>query len=195
MPILTRAVAGGLVATTGVAFGMLWSVSYFQAFHGMSLPAASVTSSFYFWGCLPGMLGSAWLCARFGRPALLLAAGAVGTAVAMGLILFVLHGQPALSAAMFLLGLSNSFYALAFTMVKDEAPTELSGVAMGLTNMLIMGVGGLIFQPLIGLLAHLRGQPVPDAAALSVTIAAPLLALAVLAALALSEARRIPAGD
>lgn len=189
-PILSRATAGGLVACTGVAFGMLWGVSYFQAYHQLSLSAASVCASFYFWGCLPGMLGSAWLCARWGRPTLLLAFGAVGTAASMGLILFVLHGQFAQAAAMFALGVFNSFYALAFTMAKDKAPPELSGVAMGMTNMLIMGIGGLVFQPLIGVLAHVRGQEVPGAAALSVTIIAPLAALVILAGIGLRDARR-----
>ncbi|MCH9721723.1 MAG: MFS transporter [Actinomycetia bacterium] len=190
IPILSRALAGGLVASTGVAFGMLWGVSFFQDSDGMSLSTASLTASFYFWGCLPGMIGSAWLCARFGRPALLLSLGALGTAVAMTLILFVLHGPVAQSAAMFALGLCNACYVLTFTMARDHAPAELSGVTMGLTNMLIMGVGGMIFQPLIGVLAHLRGQPVPDAAVLSMTIVAPLVALVLLAGIGLSDARR-----
>ncbi|MCW1959211.1 MAG: MFS transporter [Mycobacterium sp.] len=179
-PILSSAMAGGLVASAGVAFGMLWGVSYFQAYHGLSLSAASIVASFYFWGCLPGMLGSAWLCSRYDRPALLLAIGAAGTALAMGLILFVLHGHVAQSAAMFVLGVCNSFYALAFTMVKDEAPEQLSGVAMGLTNMVIMGIGGLLFQPLLGVLAHRHGQGVPGAETLSILIGAQLVALVIL---------------
>ncbi len=180
-PVLALGTAGGLVASSGVAFGMLWGVSFFQTYHHLSLSAASVVASFYFWGCLPGMLGFAWLCSRYGTPALLLALGAVGSAVMMGLILFVLDGQLTQSIAMFVLGVCNSSYVLSFTMVKDRVPTEMSGVAMGLTNMLIMGIGGLIFQPLIGVLAHSRGQEVPDAAALSITVAAPLLALVMLA--------------
>lgn len=179
-PVLAPGVAGGLVSTAGVAFGMLWGVSYFQTYHQMSLPAASVCSSFYFWGCLPGMLGLAWLCVRFQAPALLQAIGAVGSAAAMGLILFVLHGQVAQSAGMFFLGLFNSAYALSFTMVKDKTTQELSGVAMGLTNMLIMGIGGMIFQPLIGILAHLTGESIPGATALSAIIVAQLLAVVVL---------------
>ena len=189
-PILAPALAGGLVASAGVSFGWLWGVSYFQAYHQMSLSTASVVASFYFWGCLPGMLGSAWLCSRYGMTARLLAVGAVGTAVMMGLILFVLQGQVVQSAAMFVLGIFNSFYALSFTMVKDKAPTQLSGVAMGLTNMLIVGIGGLIFQPLLGVLAHARGQDVPDGTTLSVTIVAPLLALLILSVTGLAQARR-----
>lgn len=181
VPILSAATAGGFVATTGVAFGMLWGVSYLQEYQHLSLSAASLCASFYFWGCLPGMLGFAWLCSRSGRPALLLAVGAVGSIVAMGLILFVLRGQIALASAMFVLGVFNASYVLSFSMVKEEAPQHLSGVAMGLTNMLIMGIGGLLFQPLIGVLAHFRGQQVPDATTLSVTIIAQLFALAVLA--------------
>lgn len=180
VPVLCSSAAGGFVAAAGVAFGMLWGVSYFQDYHHLSLSAASVCASFYFWGCLPGMLGFAWLCSRWGRPAMLLAIGAIGTALTMVLILFVLRGQMALSAAMFVLGVFNASYALSFSMVKDEVPPELSGVAMGLTNMLIMGIGGLLFQPLLGVLAHARGHSVPDATTLSVTIVAQLFALAVL---------------
>ena len=38
----------------------------------------------------------------------------------------------------------DEIYALSFTMVKDKALVQLSGVAMGLTNMLIVGIGGLV---------------------------------------------------
>jgi MFS family permease len=179
-PVLFPALAGGLVAAAGVSFGWLWSVSYLQVDQGMTLSAASLCASFYFWGCLPGMLGSAWLCSKYFRPAQLLAVGAVGTAVMMALILFVFGGLIVQSAAMFMLGVFNSLYVLSFTMVKDNTPTELSGVAMGLTNMLIVGIGGLILQPLIGVLANARGIGVPDGAVLSVTIVAQLLALLIL---------------
>jgi MFS family permease len=189
VPIVSRGAAGGLVSSAGVAFGMLWGVSFFQVYRHLSLPAASICASFYFWGCLPGMLGFAWVCARWPRPARLLALGAVGTAVTMGLILFALQSQVALCAAMFVLGVCNSSYALSFTMAKDIAPQELSGVAMGLTNMMIMGIGGLLFQPLIGQLANRRGQGVPDAAALSVIIVAQALAVAILAAVYFHERR------
>jgi MFS family permease len=195
LPVLVPGLAGGLVATAGISFGMLWSVSYFQTYHQMSLSAASVCASFYFWGCLPGLLGSAWLCGRYGRPAGLLAIGGVGTATVMALVLFALHGQVAQSAGMFVLGVVNAFYALAFTMVKGQTAESLSGVAMGLTNMLIIGIGGLIFQPLIGLLAHWRGQQVPGAVALSATIAAPLLAVAILAVAGLRKIGRHPSHE
>lgn len=182
VPIVSSAAAGGFVASAGVAFGMLWGVSYFQTYHHLSLSAASIVGSFYFWGCLPGMLGFAWVCSRLRRPALLLALGAAGTAAALALILFVLNGYAAQCAAMFVLGVCNSSYVLAFTMVKDEATSEMSGVAMGLTNMLIMGIGGLAFQPLLGIIAHTRGQEVPDASTLSVLIVSQVIAVAILAA-------------
>lgn len=194
VPILCYAAAGGFVASAGVAFGMLWGVSFFQQYHALSLSAASVCASFYFWGCLPGMLGFAWLCSRSNRPALLLAAGAVGTALTMGLILFALRTPAALSAAMFALGMSNASYVLAFTMVKGRTPEQLSGVAMGLTNMLIMGIGGLAFQPLIGVLAHARDQQVPGASTLGVIVVAQLVALVLLALGAVSDRRPGPDG-
>jgi MFS family permease len=179
--ILSSSVAGGLVGSAGMSFGMLWGVSFFQVHHHLSLTAASLCVSFYFWGALPGMLGSAWLCSRYRNAAQLLAIGAAGTAVTLILILFVLHVQVVQSVAMFVLGVFNSTYALAFTMVKDETPEHLSGVAMGLTNMTIMGIAAMLFQPLIGLLAHARGEDVPGAATLSAIIVAQVIALAILA--------------
>ena len=193
--IVATTVAGGLVASAGVAFGMLWGVSYFQVCECMRLQAASLSASFYFWGCLPGMLGFAWLCSRYGRPALLLALGAVGTGITMALILFVLHGQLAESIGMFTLGVLNSSYVLAFTIVKELVPKNLSGVAMGLTNMMVMGIGGLLFQQLIGLIAHHRGEGVPGSNALSVIIAAQVLAMVILAAGFLRKHERAESGS
>ncbi len=187
--ILLRAAAGGLVSSAGVGFGMLWGVSYFQEYHGMSLSLASFAASFYFWGCLPGMLGFAWLCARFPIPARLLSLGAIGTAITMGMILFVLHGHIAIAIAMFVLGICDSSYAMSFTMVQDQAPKELSGVALGLTNMMIMGIGGLVFQPLIGVIAHGRGLEVPDAMALSTIIFAQVMAVIILGGIGLTIPR------
>lgn len=195
LSVLAPALAGGLVAAGGVAFGWLWGVSYLQSHHHMTLSAASLCASFYFWGCLPGMLGSAWLCARYRIPGLLLGLGAVGTGVMMAIILFALEGFEILSAGMFVLGVFNAFYAVSFTMVNDAAPKQLSGVAMGLTNMLIVGIGGLILQPLIGILAHAHGLEVPDATILSITIVAQVLAVVILAVVGLVGARKRSASN
>ena len=54
----------------------------------------------------------------------------------------------------------NSSHALSFTMVKTLWRLNLSGIAMGMTNMLIMGIGGMLFQPLIGCW-HTRGARFP----------------------------------
>ena len=77
-------------------------VSYFQVHHHESAGGIDLCVLLLL-GLPPGFLGSAWLCARLGRPALLLGLGAAGTAAAMGLILFVLHGPVALAVAMFVL--------------------------------------------------------------------------------------------
>jgi len=179
--ILLRATAGGLVSTAGVSFGMLWGVPFLQAHLGFSLPTAALVMSFYFWGCLPGMLGFGWLCTRFHNPGRLLALGAVGTALSMMGILFGGGHFLALSVLTFLLGVFDSSYALSFTMVESHVPREHAGVALGLTNMMIMGIGGLVFQPLIGLAGHRHGLEVPDANALSLIVWAQAGAILLLA--------------
>ena len=64
--------------------------------------------------------------------------------------------------------------------VGSSVPREYTGAAFGFANMAILAVGGLFFQPLIGILARMRGLVVPDANALSILIWAQAIGLLLL---------------
>ena len=66
---------------------------------------------------------------------------------------------------------------------------EYSGTAFGFANMIIIGVGGLLLQPLIGIFAQMREREVPDADSLSIRIWAQGLALVLLIPLILRSAK------
>jgi len=61
--------------------------------------------------------------------------------------------------------------------VASSVPRQYTSAAFGIANMAILTVGGLFFEPLIGILTKLSGLDVPDAGSLSVLIWAPGIAL------------------
>ena len=176
--LFLAALAGGMVATAGMAFGLLWAVPFFEEELRLTLPQASMLSSLYFWGALPGMLFFGWVGRRGPRAAAgWLAAGAVATTVSLYLVLFVAREFFPAAVATFLLGAVSSSYVLAFPLVRHEAGRGLSAPALGVANMAVMGAGCWVFQPLIGWLAGVKGEGVPDAQTLSILIWCQLVAL------------------
>jgi MFS family permease len=102
------------------------------------------------------------------------------TGLSVALILYGPATYLVFSLGMFLCGIANGSYALTFVIVGSAVPRELTSAAFGFVNMAILTVGGLFFQPLIGILAKMRGLAVPDADSLSVLIWAQGIALLLL---------------
>jgi len=78
---------------------------------------------------------------------------------------------------MFFCGLFSGSYALSFVIARSQVADEDVGAAIAYTNMLIIAVAGLVLQPLIGLLADMRGQAVTEPAILSILLWTQILAL------------------
>jgi hypothetical protein len=74
------------------------------------------------------------------------------------------------SLGMFLCGIANGSYVQTFVVVGSAVPREYTSAGFGIANMAILAVGGLFFQPLIGILARTRGLEVPHAESLNVLI-------------------------
>jgi hypothetical protein len=169
---------GGMIYSAGLALAMLWGVSFFQ--RHMSLVAASFCASFFSWGIVVGLPAFGWTCGRLAGPLPLLAFGAVMTGVSVALILYGPATYIIFSVGMFLCGIASGSYALTFVVVGSAVPREYRSAAFGSANMAILAVGGLFFQPLIGILAKIRGLSVPDANSLSILIWAQGVALLLL---------------
>ena len=180
---------GGMIYSAGLAFAMLWGVSFFQ--RHMSLFEASFCASFFSWGIVIGLPAFGWACDRLTGPLPLLAFGAVVTGASVALILYGPASYAIFAVGMFFCGIANGSYTLTFVVVASTVPREYTSAAFGLANMAILAVGGLFFQPLIGILARLRGLDTPDADSLSVLIWAQGVAMLLLIVLILR--RRDPA--
>jgi len=181
--LLLISLAGGLIAVAGFSFGMLWAVPYFQQDAGLDVQKAAFVSSFYFWGCLPGMILAAILSSRTGRADVILGAGGVASALFLAAVLYATSSPQLMAVFMAGLGFFNASYAMGFTLVEREAPTGMRGVALGLANMMLMGVGAMIMQPLLGWLASLRRLEVPDSLTLGVLILAEIAGVLLLVAI------------
>jgi MFS family permease len=72
-------------------------------------------------------------------------------------VIYVPVTQPVMLIFLFLSGLAAGSYVLAFDCVKHVVHESVQGMAMGLTNMVIMLIGAPLFQPLIGWLLDVIG--------------------------------------
>jgi MFS family permease len=161
----------------------------------MSLLEASFCASFFSWGIVLGLPLFGWACGRLAGPLSLLAFGAVMTGLSVSLILYGPASYLVFSLGMFFFGIANGSYALTFVVVGSSVPRQYTGAAFGFANMAILAVGGLLFQPLIGILARMRGLVVPDANALSVLIWAQAIGLLLLLPLGWRSREEPPASD
>jgi predicted MFS family arabinose efflux permease len=167
--LILAGLIGGMIYSAALSFAMLWGVPFFIAHLGLDLATASLCASFFSWGMIIGMLAFGWACGRLASPIALLGLGSLLTGASIAVILY---GPPTFTVAslgMFFCGLASGSYALVFVIVKGEVPPEDAGPAFALANMLIIAVGGLILQPLIGILSD-AGHPVTDPASLSILL-------------------------
>ena len=130
-----------------------------------------------------------WACGRLAGPLLRLAVGAAFTGASVALVLYAPANYVLSCLGMLTCGLFSAAYALTFVVAGSWVRREYSGTAFGFANMIIIGVGGLLLQPLIGIFAQMREREVPDADSLSILIWAQGLALVLLIPLILRSAK------
>jgi MFS family permease len=175
--LILAGLIGGMIYSAGLAFAMLWGVPFFEQHLAVDLARASLCASFYSWGIVVGLPVFGWACGRLASPHALMAAGSVLTGAAVALILYAPPSFALSCAGMMACGLFSASYAIALVAVKADAASEDSGAALGLANMLIIAVGGLFLQPLIGVRARMHGRAVTDASSLGILVWTQLLAL------------------
>ncbi len=178
--VLLAGLAGGMIYSAGLAFAMLWGVAFFQEALGLTLQRASVCASFYSWGIIAGLFVQGVVTSRFRRPVAVMMAGAFGTGVSVLVILYAAPTFWAASVAMLFCGFFSAAYATAFTLVPDAVPREHASVSLGIANMIVIAVGGLVLQPFIGMLAEWQGGGAPKANALVILAVAQAAAMVLL---------------
>lgn len=159
---------GLIVATVSVpvlAFAGLWGVPYMIQVHGVSntIAAACMSVLLASWGIGAPILG--WLSDRIGSRKIPLLTGAIISFAAILAVIY-LPGLPfwLVVALLALNGLAGSSAVISFATARENTRVEVSGMTMGLVNLMAMGLSA-VFQPLIGWLLDLNWDGLSDAGA------------------------------
>ncbi len=149
-------IVGASLYTSLSVFGELWGKSYLEQAHGLSKMEAAKGVSAMFFGWAVGAPLSGYFSDRTGRRTLFLVGGAL---LSLLCISFVIYGQhlsyTQLMTLLFLYGLFSGTEIIAFVMAKEACGAELSGTVFAVINMIVT-LGGVIFQPLVGFLLDLH---------------------------------------
>jgi MFS family permease len=143
---------GACLYTSMSVFGELWGKSYLEQAHHLTKIQAAKTISFMFlgWGIGAPLAGlfSDWS----GRRVLPLVFGSILSLICIGIILYCPGlSYTSLNVVIFLYGLFSGTEIIIFVMAKENCGVDLSGTVFAAANMIVT-LGGVIFQPLVGVL-------------------------------------------
>ena len=156
------AFVGACMYTSLSVFGDLWGKSYLEKAHHLTKIEAAKTISAMFLGWAVGAPIAGYFSDRTGRRVLPLVVGAFGALVCISVILYCAGlSYTVLNVLMFLYGLFSATEIIIFVVAKENSGVELSGTVFAAANMIVT-LGGVIFQPLVGSLLDKfsRGQVV-----------------------------------
>jgi sugar phosphate permease len=156
----------------------LWGTTELTKDHHLSQATAETVVSMIFWGLAAGSIAGGWLSDVLGHRKFLVFFGAALTGLAYAGVLYLPGSAVTEGALLFAAGFFGGLQMLTFTMAKEGQPNRLAGTVVAFVNMIVV-VGALIFQPLVGYLADITGGDF-HAALATVPVCAALAALLVL---------------
>ncbi|QLH41602.1 MAG: MFS transporter [Coxiellaceae bacterium] len=134
----------------------LWLVPFLMVLYQTSNTVAASASSWVWVGIGLGSPLFGWWSNLIGRRCMPLAVSAVLSLV--GSLIIIYGGTlswPLMCLVLFIFGLGASGQALSFGVVQDNNAPHVAGTAVGINNMAVV-FGGVLLQPLIGILLHLQ---------------------------------------
>jgi MFS family permease len=136
-------------------FAVLWGVPFIMTFCKINASLAASAVSLVWVGIGIGCPLIGWWSDHVARRRLPLIFTAFLGLIVSSLILYVNHASLYLMYVwLFLLGVSVSSMVITFGLIKDVNASSVVGTANGFNNMAIL-IGGIILQPLIGIILHL----------------------------------------
>lgn len=149
---------GACLYTSLSVFGELWGKSYLEQAHHLNKVDAAKAISCLFLGWAVGAPLAGYLSDLTARRVLPLVIGAIGSLFCVGLILYCPGlSFTMLSTLLFVYGVFSGTELIVFIMAKENSGAKLSGTVFAATNMIIT-LGGVIFQPLVGKLLDTFGD-------------------------------------
>lgn len=151
-------VVGACLYTSLSVFGELWGKVYLEQAHHLSKIEAARTISVMFLGWAVGAPVAGYFSDLTGRRILPLVVGALMALLCISIVLY----YPGLSyfslnLLLFFYGVFSGSEIIVFVMAKENSGTKLSGTVFAATNMIVT-LGGVIFQPLVGTLLDTFGD-------------------------------------
>lgn len=149
---------GACLYTSLSVFGELWGKGYLEQAHHLSKVEAARTVSAMFLGWAVGAPVAGFYSDISGRRVLPLVVGAVLAFVCICVVLY----YPGLSYTwlnimLFLYGVFSATEIIVFIMAKENSGAKLSGTVFAAVNMIVT-LGGVVFQPLVGKLLDTFGD-------------------------------------
>ena len=141
---------GACLYTSLSVFGELWGKTYLEQAHHLSKMQAAKSVSAVFLGWAVGAPFAGYFSDLTGKRVLPLFIGAFMALICICVVLY----WPGLSYStlnimLFLYGVFSATEIIVFVMAKENSGAELSGTVFAATNMIVT-LGGVIFQPLVG---------------------------------------------
>lgn len=138
-------------------FAELWGIPFLsQALH-FSPSAAANAISLIFLGWATGGPIAGLISDVLKQRRLPMTIGAVMAAILFSIVLYVPHVPVyAVCIIFYLFGFFSSTQVIIFAVGREISSSKASGTAIALTNMFVM-IGGVIFQPVVGILLEWRG--------------------------------------
>lgn len=131
-------------------FGELWGNKFLQTTFGFSTITMATANDMVFLGWLIGAPLCGLISDRMGRRRLPLTVGSILAAITVTILLYAPHlSTVAVYILLLLFGIFCSAQVICFAVGRENAPTHVAGTAVSFINMLVM-VGGMLFQPLVG---------------------------------------------
>ena len=140
---------GGLIFTIISAFASLWSIAFLQILYTSHYSSAAFATAYVFIGAAFGAFISGWLANKLGCRKVMQLFSIISV-IAFAVLLYVNIPFALASILLFVLGFGSGAYILPFASVEKVVHPDAQGIAMGFTNMIIIGLGGPILQPIIG---------------------------------------------
>lgn len=149
---------GACLYTSLSVFGELWGKSYLEQAHHLTKVQAAKTVSAMFLGWAVGAPIAGYYSDKSGRRVLPLVIGAVMAFICICFVLYYPNlSYTWLNILLFFYGVFSATEIIVFIMAKENSGAKLSGTVFAAVNMIVT-LGGVIFQPLVGKLLDTFGD-------------------------------------
>lgn len=143
-------VIGACLYTSLSVFGELWGKTYLEQAHNLSKIQASQAISLLFLGWAIGAPLAGFISDWSHKRIQTIVLGSIGALISISTIIYI-NDIPFLwlSALLFIYGIFSSVEIIVFVMGKEITGAKLSSTVFATVNMIVT-LGGVIFQPLVG---------------------------------------------